>query len=831
MPVAGLSLLAASFSGAPASVAAGTASISGHVQVQAGLSANMIIIDAYQNDAYVDGTRIWSGSGDYTIDGLAPGSYKLVFYAYKDGGTPVTVQEWYDDKELASAAQSVTLGAGQAQTNISAVLNTGATVSGKVNVPAGVDATKITVDATRDGEYSSYTQSLKADGTYTLTNVIAGKYRLRFGWGNPWEPNSTPSQIIESYLGGKDWSAATLVDVPRQGNISGQNITLAPAGIVSGRVTVPAGVDATKIYAYFANTADPQRGGGYATPNANGEYIVGGLVPSSYKVSFNWGGDDSPILPAYYGPQGATEETATVVNVPALQPVTGVNQTLIAAAKIKGKVTVPAGFSPSNILVMAKGASDLSWMGSAQTDSTGAFSIGGLPAGSYKLQFSANSQNLVSQWLGQKADAAASAPVSVATGQTQTVANEALVAGAVVSGTISVPAGSNSQANFATLVGPSGIVSQASVANNGSFSFDRLPAGSYSIEFNRSSGLTTDVEASFYKDKSESAGASSATKVTVAAGENKSGLTSTAKTGGTLTGKVVGTDGQPLNNVPVRVYTKDGSLVTRGANSIADGTFKVTGLTTGNYLVSANMIPTRPSGSLGTIFSGNVKTEGAASTVAATVGANTDIGTLSFATAGNTGTGFADVPSGAQFSTEIAWMATAGISTGWTEADGSKTFRPLSPVNRDAMAAFMYRLAGKPAFTPPATSPFSDVPTTSQFYKEITWLANKGVSTGWTEADGSKTYRPLQAVNRDAMAAFMYRLAGKPAFTPPATSPFSDVPTTSQFYKEITWLAAQGISTGWTEADSSKTFRPLNPVNRDAMAAFMYRYNAKFNAG
>ncbi|NWL13814.1 hypothetical protein DM793_21360 [Paenarthrobacter nitroguajacolicus] len=186
---------------------------------------------------------------------------------------------------------------------------------------------------------------------------------------------------------------------------------------------------------------------------------------------------------------------------------------------------------------------------------------------------------------------------------------------------------------------------------------------------------------------------------------------------------------------------------------------------------------------------------------------------------------FSDVPVGAQFSTEIAWMATQGISTGWTEADGSTTFRPLSPVNRDAMAAFMYRLAGKPPFTPPTTSPFTDVPATSQFYKEITWLAAQGISTGWTEADGSKSYRPVTPVNRDAMAAFMYRLAGKPPFTPPTTSPFTDVPATSQFYKEITWLAAQGISTGWTEADGSKTYRPLTPVNRDAMAAFMYRYN------
>jgi hypothetical protein len=146
------------------------------------------------------------------------------------------------------------------------------------------------------------------------------------------------------------------------------------------------------------------------------------------------------------------------------------------------------------------------------------------------------------------------------------------------------------------------------------------------------------------------------------------------------------------------------------------------------------------------------------------------------------------------------------------------------------MAAFMYRLSGKPPFTPPAVSSFTDVATNNQFYREITWLASTGVTTGWVEPDGTKTYRPLQSVNRDAMAAFMYRLAGKPAFTAPAASPFKDVATDNQFYKEITWLASTGITTGWTAPDGSKTFAPLQAVNRDAMAAFMYRYNAKFPA-
>lgn len=188
---------------------------------------------------------------------------------------------------------------------------------------------------------------------------------------------------------------------------------------------------------------------------------------------------------------------------------------------------------------------------------------------------------------------------------------------------------------------------------------------------------------------------------------------------------------------------------------------------------------------------------------------------------------FADVHPGSPFAAEIQWLAGRGISTGWAEPDGTSTFRPLSPVNRDAMAAFMHRLEGKPDFSPPPVSPLVDVAPTDMFFKEIIWITARNISTGWDEGSGTRSYRPGQPVNRDAMAAFMYRLAGRPAFNPPAVSPFADVSKDNVYYHEITWLAAQDISTGWTEADGTKTFRPVQPVNRDAMAAFMYRFDAK----
>lgn len=180
---------------------------------------------------------------------------------------------------------------------------------------------------------------------------------------------------------------------------------------------------------------------------------------------------------------------------------------------------------------------------------------------------------------------------------------------------------------------------------------------------------------------------------------------------------------------------------------------------------------------------------------------------------------FKDVPNGAAFATEIRWMANRGITTGWPDG----TFRPLDTVRRDAMAAFLYRLANSPAHSPAKKSPFKDVSTGQQFYKEMTWLAGTGITTGWPDG----TFRSGAPVNRDAMAAFLFRLAGSPDYyTPPKVSRFTDVSTKNQFYKEISWLADQGISTGWVNNHTgTRTFAPSQPVNRDAMAAFMYRFD------
>lgn len=177
---------------------------------------------------------------------------------------------------------------------------------------------------------------------------------------------------------------------------------------------------------------------------------------------------------------------------------------------------------------------------------------------------------------------------------------------------------------------------------------------------------------------------------------------------------------------------------------------------------------------------------------------------------------FVDVPSDHPFYDAIQWMGYSGLSTGYAVA-GGREYRPVPDVSREAMAAFLYRYSGE-TFTPPTTPSFSDVPTTATFYTAIEWMKADGITTGY--ADG--TFRPVDTVTREAMAAFLGRMDGVDV-SDPGPPQFSDVPASNPFFGYVNWMKISGMSTGYPDG----TFRPLENVTRQAMAAFLYRYDTQ----
>jgi RHS repeat-associated protein len=177
---------------------------------------------------------------------------------------------------------------------------------------------------------------------------------------------------------------------------------------------------------------------------------------------------------------------------------------------------------------------------------------------------------------------------------------------------------------------------------------------------------------------------------------------------------------------------------------------------------------------------------------------------------------FPDVPDDHPFVDEIEWLVAEGVTTGYDDG----TFRPTNDITRGAMAAFFYRYIQPVGFTPPATPSFTDVPITHPFFLEIEWLAQSGITTGFDD----DTFRPGASITRQAIAAFVFRIQDDGTFEPPATPTFSDVPTSSLFYEAIEWLAETGITTGFDDG----TFRPTNRLTRQAIAAFLFRYDEQF---
>ena len=184
---------------------------------------------------------------------------------------------------------------------------------------------------------------------------------------------------------------------------------------------------------------------------------------------------------------------------------------------------------------------------------------------------------------------------------------------------------------------------------------------------------------------------------------------------------------------------------------------------------------------------------------------------------------FADVKKGQSFNKEIAWMFNAKISTGYKGANGTKVYKPKAAVTRSAMAAFLFRLHGDASYKAPKKSPFADVKTTDQYYREISWMYEKGYSNGTKIAGGKRVYKPASSVTRRAMAAFLYRIDDSKKPKPLATSPFSDVKKSDSFYKEISWMSQAGLSNGTKQANGKYAYAPMSSVSRQAMAAFLYR--------
>ncbi|WP_146194711.1 S-layer homology domain-containing protein [Bifidobacterium callitrichidarum] len=189
---------------------------------------------------------------------------------------------------------------------------------------------------------------------------------------------------------------------------------------------------------------------------------------------------------------------------------------------------------------------------------------------------------------------------------------------------------------------------------------------------------------------------------------------------------------------------------------------------------------------------------------------------------GNNGSGdnggFIDVNAATPHVDDIAWLKESGITVGYSDG----TFSPAGVVNRQDMAAFLYRLAGSPKFTPDwSQNKFADVNSSSPHAKEVLWLAQTGISTGYVAANGTVTFQGTVPVFRQDMAAFLKRLADYEGAAAPSGNgrSFIDVNADTPHADDIAWLSKSGVASGY----GNGTFGVGGTVLRQDMAAFLHR--------
>ncbi|HEU0317652.1 MAG TPA: carboxypeptidase regulatory-like domain-containing protein, partial [Solirubrobacteraceae bacterium] len=330
---------------------------------------------------------VTDANGDYSLIGLAAGSYAVEFVGPSAG--PAYAPEYYDPQGATGTPNVVSVAAGQDTPGVDGQLQAGGAISGTVTDAAGNPLAGVSVELGRsDGSYVAGTVTA-ADGSYALANLDAGAYAVDF------LPPAGSNYFGQYYGGGSVATSSTTVSVVGAHTTAGIDVRLVSGGSISGTVTNAlgqpvAGLSVSAADGSIFDYVEPN-----ATTDAGGHYTINRLKPGVYTVAFG-GGDYAPV---WYG--GAIPADATRVSVAAGTVRTGIDGQVQIGGRVTGRVTDQAGHPVAafvHISLPADAADQTEGDGLGATDADGNYAIGNLPAGTYVVSFTPLTDTLASQY-------------------------------------------------------------------------------------------------------------------------------------------------------------------------------------------------------------------------------------------------------------------------------------------------------------------------------------------------------------------------------------------------------------------------------------------------
>lgn len=427
----------------------------------------------------------------------------------------------------------------------------------------------ICVSATSTSGGPGYSGTTNAAGEYAFASVAAGTYKVRF-------EDCADREYLTQYWDDKpDSTSADTITVAAGEARDGINARLVRGAVIRGLAR-----SGGKPVEGLCVAALPTSGSSSSMvrTDADGAYAIAQLTAGPYRVAFYpcSGTVGGPFVSEYWD-DTVDYAAADIITLTFGETRDGIDADLAAGATIGGRVTGSGGDPLQGVCVRIAWATGTATY--ATTDADGRYSVDGLPALDYKVQFDpCGSTNHLGEWWDDQPDQASATTITLAEGATRSDIDAELMSAMSISGRVTSAGGTPLQNACVYVTGAQTGSTTTNAA--GEYAVLSLRPGTYKVEFRGCAAGNYVTE--WWNDKPT---ASAADEVTLAGGVDRTGVDASLAAGATLRGRVTGTGGTALVNACVSAQGVSGTVASGSATTNADGDYAVTGLAAGSYRV------------------------------------------------------------------------------------------------------------------------------------------------------------------------------------------------------------------------------------------------------
>jgi formylglycine-generating enzyme required for sulfatase activity/5-hydroxyisourate hydrolase-like protein (transthyretin family) len=457
---------------------------------------------------------------------------------------------------------------------------------------SGVQVTAHQYNPNGDSSYWMAYATTDDSGFYTLAGLDPGTYRVRF---NTNYDESLKEDFAPQYYKNSP-SLALAQDVVLTSTTSVNNIdaVLISASKITGRITSAS--DGKPIENILV-LAHRMMGNGewdwsswvnFTSSKSDGSYVLS-LPEGTYLVSFH-DYNDKYYVTEFYDNQRKSDN-ALAVDLGSNSTVGNINASLAEGSYIEGVVRADANSAPLqgiSVSVHEYNEEDdwWNWVAGAETDQNGAYSIGGLGAGTYRVEFRDPNGVYAFEAYNDAAKIKLGGDVVVSESSKVTGINASLGKASSISGKVTGIGGirlSTVELDLERL-GDDGEWhwhADTETDEDGDYEFSGLRPGIYRVEFEDESG---EYAVEFYENVVEF----DLAKNINLGQEQHLTINASLVLGSQITGKITGPIGSPLADVWVdafRLNSKGKWEWYEDTEANADGTYQMGGLPNGTYRV------------------------------------------------------------------------------------------------------------------------------------------------------------------------------------------------------------------------------------------------------